>query len=76
MVLWTQLGLTLHHSFPTRVETFRFEDYDEIWLNSFFRVFSKIGTPKSFILLSFFLPEILTQLLLLKDVKPSPDRKF
>ena len=34
----------------------------------------KIGTPKSFIVLFFFLPQKLVRLSPLKEVKPSPDR--
>ena len=63
-------------------ETFRFEDSRRmttrtrlIWLEVFFAYSQKIDTPESFIVI-FFYPEKLALLSLVKEVKPSPDRKL
>ena len=64
----------------SELETFRFRDKDiyedEFWLKLFFSRFVKIDTSGSFI--SLFSPEIrlLARLCLLKEVKPSGDRKM
>ena len=60
--------------------TFRFEDENEyeyeIQLNFFSPILKKIDAPKSFIVPFFFSLENIALLYLLKEVKPSVDRKM
>ena len=58
----------------SELESFRFEDQDEVQFKVFVRILKK-GHPESFILL-FFPPKKLVQLSILNQVKSSPDGKM
>ena len=64
----------LWESESSELESFRFEDQDEVQFKVFVRILKK-GHPESFILL-FFPPKKLVQLSILNQVKSSPDGKM
>ena len=64
----------LWESESSELESFRFEDQDEVQFKVFVRILKK-GHPESFILL-FFPPKKLVRLSILNQVKSSPDGKM
>ena len=64
----------LWESESSELESFRFEDQDEVQVKVFVRILKK-GHPESFILL-FFPPKKLVRLSILNQVKSSPDCKM
>ena len=75
IVLLTNGAIPEKFSLGDTIKTIRFEDEDEIYLNFFLNVFSYDINPGK-LHCTFFPLKKLARLFLLKEVKPSPDRKM